>query len=60
MNMEKEQEQLKITWKDLKTACERAGIQDDDPIDVIHVAWGSQEDLTCTKDEDFGWQIILD
>lgn len=60
MNIEMETRQLKITWKDLKSACERAGVQDDDPLDTVHITWGSIDALSCRKDADFGWQIILD
>ncbi len=55
-----ENARLKITWRELKQACEAAGIKDDDPIDIIEVAWGSPDELKCVKDEDFGWQITLE
>ncbi len=60
MNTEKQPDTLKITWKDLKLACEKAGVQDDDMLDAVHISWGSAEQLKCNKDADFGWQIILD
>ncbi len=53
-------EELKITWRDLKNACEQAGVQDEDTLDVVHVTWGNAKHLTCNKDKDFGWQILLD
>ena len=53
-------EGLKITWKELKECCEAAGIRDDDTIDLISITWGDPADLTCKKDEDFGWQIVLE
>lgn len=51
---------LKITWHDLKAACEQAGIQDDDMLDLVDISWGSAKNLVCKKDEDFGWQIVMD
>ncbi len=51
---------LKITWQELKQACEEAGIKDDDPIDIIEISWGTPEELKCVRDEDFGWQITLE
>jgi hypothetical protein len=51
---------LKITWKDLKIACEKAGVKDDDQLDTVNIAWGGVEHLKCNHDEDFGWQITLD
>ena len=53
-------ESLKITWRELKKACEEAGIKDDDVIDVVEIAWGDAHELKCVKDEDFGWQITLE
>ncbi len=53
-------EELKITWRDLKNACEQSGVQDEDTLDVVHVTWGSAKHLKCNKDKDFGWQILLD
>lgn len=53
-------EALKITWRDLKQACERAGVKDEDTLDAVQITWGSSNQLKCNKDEDFGWQIILD
>ena len=50
----------KITWKELKEHCEAAGIQDNDAIDLISITWGNPNDLICKKDEDFGWQIVLE
>ena len=55
-----ETDSLKITWRDLKTACEQAGIQDDDMLDLVDISWGSAKNLMCKKDEDFGWQILMD
>lgn len=49
----------KITWGELKQLAEQMGIQDNDEIDAIDISWGSIEDVSCTKDEDFGWQIRL-
>jgi len=60
MSVSNTAEDLKITWKDLKLACEEAGVKDDDTLDAVHIAWGSVKHLKCKKDEDFGWQIILD
>lgn len=51
---------LKITWQELKAACEAAGVKDDDPIDIIEISWGDSEELRCVKDKDFGWQITLE
>ena len=53
-------EPLKITWKELKAACEAAGIRDEDQLDSVHITWGTAEHLECRRDDDFGWQITLD
>jgi len=50
----------KITWQELKQACENAGIKDSDQLDAVHITWGHAEAIKCTRDDDFGWQIILD
>jgi len=50
----------KITWQQLKEVCEQAGIQDADQLDTVHITWGKVDALKCTRDDDFGWQIILD
>ena len=55
-----ETDQLKITWNDLKILCESNGVQDEDTLDFVHIGWGSREDLKCKRDEDFGWQIVLE
>ena len=47
----------KLTWKDIKALAEEAGIHDDDEIDCIELSWGTTEDVTLIKDEDFGWRI---
>lgn len=60
MEEECSNEGLKITWKDLKDACERAGVQDNDTLDMVHITWGDAKHLKCSKDADFGWQIQLD
>ena len=60
MDSNKESENLRITWGELVAACEKAGIKDDDEIDVVHITWGGIEHLICEKDKDFGWQIVLD
>lgn len=49
----------KITWGELKQMIEDAGVRAEDEIDMIDISWGSKEQFTCTKDEDFGWQIKL-
>ncbi len=60
MNTERHDEGPKITWKELKEACERAGMKDNNPLDVVYITWGSAGHLKCNKDADFGWQILLD
>ncbi len=49
----------KITWGALLAAAMAAGINQDDAIDSIDVAWGDANELRCIRDEDFGWQISL-
>ncbi len=49
----------RITWRELKERCERAGVQDTDLIDFVDIAWGEAHLLSCQKDTDFGWQIKL-
>lgn len=51
--------QGKITWGDLLKACETAGIGKNDTIDMIDISWGKADQLKCSKDDDFGWQITL-
>lgn len=60
MSTEVNTEKMRITWGEFKATCEKSGIEADDVIDMIDIAWGGKEYLTCEKDEDFGWQIILD
>lgn len=50
----------KITWQQLKEVCEKAGIKDGDQLDAVHITWGEIEAIKCIRDDDFGWQIILD
>lgn len=52
-------EEKKLTWEEIKRLIEAAGVQADDEIDKIDISWGSIEELDCSKDEDFGWRIIL-
>ncbi len=60
MKANERRDKTKITWQELKLACEQAGIRDEDELDTVFIAWGEIEALTCKKDDDFGWQIILD
>ena len=60
MKTDQQTERTKITWQELKSACEQAGIKDDDELDTVFIAWGEIKALTCKKDADFGWQVILD
>ena len=50
----------KITWQQLKDICEKAGVKDDDQLDTVYITWGEVDALECVRDDDFGWQIILD
>ena len=59
MPSEENSPSLKITWGELRELCEKSGVQDNDHIDVIEVAWGSADRLVCEKDEDFGWQVTM-
>ena len=49
----------RITWADFKRQVEAAGVKDDDYIDSIDVSWGDLQQLDCTNDDVFGWQIKL-
>ena len=49
----------KLSWRDFKKLCERAGIGDEDEIDFIAISWGDDKQFSAVKDEDFGWQISL-
>ncbi len=49
----------KFTWGELKKLIEASGVKAEDEIDKIEISWGDIEEFTCTKDEDFGWQIRL-
>ncbi len=49
----------RITWQELKSLCENAGVEDGDLIDFVDIAWGNANLLSCQKDADFGWQIKL-
>ncbi len=51
---------LRVTWGQLQAACAKAGIKEDDVIDTVQITWGPIAALKCNKDEDFGWQIVLD
>lgn len=52
-------EERKLTWQEIKELIEQAGVKNGDEIDRIDISWGSIEELSCNKDEDFGWQILL-
>lgn len=47
----------KMTWREIRDVIERAGVKDNDEIDCIEISWGRPDQLSLTKDEDFGWQI---
>lgn len=47
----------KMTWREVREVIENAGVKDEDEIDCIEISWGTAEQLTLSKDEDFGWQI---
>lgn len=49
----------KLTWREIKEVIEAAGVKGDDEIDKIEISWGKLEELLCTQDDDFGWQIRL-
>jgi hypothetical protein len=49
----------KITWGALLEAAKAAGIDPNDPVDNIDIAWGDASNLRCVRDDDFGWQISL-
>ena len=57
--MSEKVESGKITWGSLLAAAKAAGIDPNDPIDNIDIAWGDVSALRCVKDADFGWQISL-
>lgn len=59
MSTEHTLNERKMTWKELLQLIEKSGVKPDDEIDRIDISWGSQEDFECTKDEIFGWRIIL-
>ena len=46
-----------MTWREVREVIENAGVKDEDEIDCIEISWGTAEQLTLSKDEDFGWQI---
>lgn len=52
-------DEKKLTWQEIKTLIESAGVRADDEIDKIDISWGNIKELECRKDEDFGWQIRL-
>ena len=49
----------KMTWNEIKDLIEASGVKPDDEIDRIDISWGSLEEFDCSKDDIFGWRIIL-
>jgi hypothetical protein len=52
-------DERKLTWGELKTLIESAGVRDQDEVDSIDISWGRPDQLECHKDDIFGWQIRL-
>lgn len=52
-------DERKLTWGELKTLIENAGVRDQDEVDSIDISWGHPNQLECHKDDIFGWQIRL-
>lgn len=51
--------ETRLTWSSFKAKVEAAGIKETDFIDSIDISWGDPEELSCRKDEEFGWIIKL-
>ncbi|MBI1423300.1 MAG: hypothetical protein GC149_07530 [Gammaproteobacteria bacterium] len=49
----------KLTWGEILTHIEAAGVKPEDEVDLIEIYWGLEEDFEFVKDEVFGWQIRL-
>ncbi|MBI3771867.1 MAG: hypothetical protein HY272_04105 [Gammaproteobacteria bacterium] len=52
-----EDQPAKLTWREIRERIEQAGVSDADEIDCIEISWGTLDQLSFTKDQDFGWQI---
>lgn len=52
-----EDQPAKLTWRQIRERIEQAGVSDTDEIDCIEISWGTLDQLSFTKDQDFGWQI---
>jgi len=52
-------DEKKLTWQEVKSLIEMAGVKNNDEIDRIDISWGKLEEFICSKDDDFGWRIQL-
>lgn len=53
------QKESRLTWSSFKAKVEAAGVMESDYIDSIDISWGDPDELSCRKDDEFGWIIKL-